>query len=91
LRERIVQGYVVEMHPAPALDRFGRDTPVSIGDEAAAPTIDVEVPPPIVEVTADSSSFRSGDHPALDSYFFDSEKVITDWPDLAGRLIEEYS
>lgn len=91
LRERLVQGYMVEMHPAPALDRLGRDTPVPAGDEAAAPTIDITYTPPAAPITTESTSYRSGDHPALDSHFFDSEKVIADWPELAGRLVEEYS
>ncbi len=91
LRERLEQGHAVEIRPAPALDRLGRDTPVPVGDEAAAPTIDVAVSPQFIETVDNRLAYRSGDHQALDSYFFDSEKVIADWPDLAGRLIEEYS
>jgi chromosomal replication initiator protein len=28
--------------------------------------------------------------PKVDSFFFDDEKVVWDWPELAGRLIEEF-
>ncbi len=36
------------------------------------------------------STARSPGAGAIDDFFLDREKVIWDWPDLAGRLMEEY-
>jgi chromosomal replication initiator protein len=89
LRTRFEAGLVVHVGVPPVVDRAGRTTPVPEGDEAAAPTIDAL--PEVhdehgIEGFADDM-FTAG--PAPDSFFLDSEKMISEWPDPDGRLIED--
>ncbi|MGQ0766262.1 MAG: DnaA/Hda family protein [Gemmatimonadota bacterium] len=86
LRTRFESGLVVHLGAPPAVDRTGRATPVHDGDEAAAPTIDVQDDGRDFE-----ASLAEVSGPVTDPFFLDSEKVIVDWPDAGGRLIEEYS
>jgi hypothetical protein len=87
LRSRFEGGLVAEIAAPPMVDRNGRDTPVPDGAEAAAPTIDggglrpdpVEPEQPVASVTG-----------RVDRSFLDPEKVITDWPDVAGRVLEDW-
>ncbi|HET7458996.1 MAG TPA: DnaA/Hda family protein [Gemmatimonadaceae bacterium] len=56
------------------------------GAGAAAPAA-----PPTAEMLRAPAGAESGDAtPALDAFFLDGEKVVWDWPDVAGRAIEEW-
>lgn len=92
LRSRFEGGLVVEISAPPAVDRLGRLTPVPDGDEAAAPTIDVPESVPLLE-PMDFSSDTPIATPAagsIDTFFLDPEKVIADWSDASGRIIEDW-
>lgn len=89
LRSRFEGGLVVEIGIVPHAERVARHTPVPLGCEAAAPTIDawfdepVETPP----------SGTPGVLPPLagvDTFFLDPEKVVIDWPGVDGRVFEEW-
>lgn len=98
LRTRFEGGLQVTVLAPTASDRIGRFTPVPEGDEAAAPNIDLDprhTPPapqlaiePEAPAVPDVQLVTAGRR-ALDSFFFDSEKVVADWPDATGRAIEE--
>ena len=95
LRTRFEGGLTVTMvAPTPA-DRSGRSTPVAEGDEAAAPNIDASVDtlfplrePAVPDLVATGLDAASGRR-QLDTFFLDSEKVVTEWPDAGGRLLED--
>jgi chromosomal replication initiation ATPase DnaA len=91
LRSRFEGGLVMEMTAPPLVDRSGRLTPVSDGDEAAAPNIDV--PTPRYEPAEDSETddVVPAATESLDVFFLDPEKVIADWPEVAGRVIEDWT
>ncbi len=92
LRSRFEGGLVAEMGPEQADERFGRDTPVPVGDEAAAPTIDVlldRTPTPPVGLEAVDFDALAREPHAVDSFFLDAEKVVLDWPGIDGRVVEE--
>ena len=92
LRSRFEGGLLVETGVVEGIDRWGRTTPVPHGDEAAAPTIDAVVDaalaPAVDEVALDFDALARASQP-LDSFFFDAEKVVADWPGIDGRVIEE--
>jgi chromosomal replication initiator protein len=92
LRSRFEGGLVAEMALAEGIDRWGRHTPVPEGDEAAAPNIDAAVDEaldPVFEETSGEYPVLTAERHALDGFFFDAEKVVADWPDVDGRVIEE--
>jgi chromosomal replication initiator protein len=88
LQSRFEAGLVVEIGIVSEAEAVARHTPVPDGDEAAAPTIDAwfedaidpETPPRTALVEASSG---------IDSFFLDPEKVITEWPGLTGRVVED--
>lgn len=86
LRERFESGMVVEIGLVSEAEAVARHTPVPDGAEAAAPTIDAwfddVVEPDIPRPLMDSSS-------GIDSFFLDPEKVVTEWPGLTGRVVED--
>lgn len=91
LRSRFEGGLVMEMTAPPLVDRTGRLTPVPKGDEAAAPNIDASLPhhdPAEDTVPVDAVP---GGSDARDAFFLDPEKVIAEWPDVTGRIIEDWS
>ena len=77
---------VVEIGRVSEQEAVARDTPVPAGDEAAAPTIDAWF-----EDSADGEPVRSifVNSSGIDSFFLDPEKVITEWPGLDGRVLED--
>ncbi|MFN8572858.1 MAG: DnaA/Hda family protein [Gemmatimonadaceae bacterium] len=88
LRSRLDGGLVVELGRVSDAERIARHTPVPPGDEAAAPTIDTRptrtrIATPVPAMPALQA--REG----LDTYFLDPEKLVTDWPDVDGRIVEE--
>lgn len=92
LATRFEGGLVVEMGVAELVDRWGRHTPVPEGDEAAAPNIDA-----VVDEALTPDAFEDEDdlhaavpgRQALDSFFFDAEKLVGEWPEFEGRVLEE--
>lgn len=91
LRSRFEGGLVAEMGPDLAADPWGRQTPVPFGDEAAAPTIDAvidPIPTPVGQPDVDFGALAREPQP-VDSFFFDAEKVVLDWPGIEGRVVEE--
>ncbi len=105
LRTRLEGGLVAEVGVVDGVDRWGRHTPVHVGDEAAAPTIDAELDEALAGVLGDdaledSATVGGGSDQvdfaalarvpqALDTFFFDAEKVVAEWPGVEGRIIEE--
>jgi len=90
LRSRFEGGLVAEMGEEPSSDRWGRQTPVPVGDEAAAPTIDAVLDAtPTVGLEDVDFDALARDPQLVDSFFFDSEKVVLDWPGIDGRVLEE--
>ena len=91
LRSRFEGGLVMEMTAPPLVDRTGRLTPVPDGDEAAAPNVDVALTPhePADDTLPVDAAPAGSD--ALDAFFLDPEKVIAEWPDVTGRIIEDWS
>jgi hypothetical protein len=86
LQTRFESGLVVEIGRVSEEEAVARHTPVPDGDEAAAPTIDawfedVVEPEPVRSAFMDSSG--------IDSFFLDPEKVVTEWPGLDGRVVED--
>ncbi len=90
LRAWIEGGRVVHLVAPTVNERSGRHTPVPAGDEAAAPNIDARVQstPPSGHRPIRNTP-PSGLGVALDVARIDGEKLIIDWPDAQGRLIEE--
>jgi hypothetical protein len=96
LRVVFERGVAVTMVAPTAADRSGRSTPVAEGDEAAAPNIDASLdtafvpddPMPLEPAEPDVAAVTGGGR-MLDSFFFDSEKVAAEWPEAAGRLLED--
>lgn len=87
LRSRFESGLVVEMGRVSEAEVVARHTPVPDGAEAAAPTIDAWFEE-AVEPAPDAAPFMEPTS-AVDSFFLDSEKVITEWTAIEGRLVEE--
>lgn len=87
LQSRFEAGLVVEIGLVSEAEAVARHTPVPDGDEAAAPTIDAWFED-VIEPEPARPSFAE---PAtgVDSFFLDPEKVITEWPGLDGRVLEE--
>jgi chromosomal replication initiation ATPase DnaA len=86
LQSRFESGLVVEIGRVSEAEAVARHTPVPAGDEAAAPTIDAwfddmipETPRPVARIEV----------PAVDSFFLDPEKVVTEWPAMDGRIVED--
>ena len=44
----------------------------------------------VARTTRTTFTLRGQDAGALDDFYFDREKTIWEWPDIGGRLIEEY-
>jgi chromosomal replication initiation ATPase DnaA len=88
----LTSGLVLQVGAPPTIDRVGRTTPVPEGDEAAAPTIDQPLIDPLATEDAEPVDLApvTAQREALDSFFFDSEKMIVEWPEPDGRLIEEF-
>jgi chromosomal replication initiation ATPase DnaA len=87
LQSRFEAGLVVEIGKVSEAEAVARHTPVPDGAEAAAPTIDnwfedVIDTDPARPVFMDPAS-------GVDSFFLDPEKVITEWPALDGRMLED--
>jgi chromosomal replication initiation ATPase DnaA len=60
------------------------------GGGLVVPIDRVEFPEPDAERMNDSHAFTGATNRAdVDSYFLDAEKVVFEWPDVGGRLIEE--
>jgi L-2-hydroxyglutarate oxidase LhgO len=89
LRSRLDGGLVVELGHVPESERVARHTPVPPGDEAAAPTIDLPSSPLPAPPTLDAPPSARADPRDVDAYFLDPEKIITDWPFVDGRIVEE--
>lgn len=91
LRTRFEEGLVAEMGVVAASERW-RDTPVGAGDEAAAPTIDAVIDAAFTPVSileqVDYDALARTTAP-LDSFFFDAEKIVSEWPSIDGRVMEE--
>ncbi|HEX9563988.1 MAG TPA: DnaA/Hda family protein [Gemmatimonadaceae bacterium] len=87
LVSRFESGLVVEIGLVSDAEAVARHTPVPDGAEAAAPTIDAWFD----EAVDDSREAASYIEPTAtgDSFFLDPEKVITEWPSIDGRLVEE--
>ncbi|HWJ21630.1 MAG TPA: DnaA/Hda family protein [Gemmatimonadaceae bacterium] len=51
-------------------------------------TAGAAAPPPAPQAAAGSAAGAAA--PALDAFFLDGEKVVWDWPDVGGRVIEEW-
>lgn len=87
LVSRFESGLVVEIGPVSDAEAVARDTPVPDGAEAAAPTIDAWFD----EAVDESREPAPWMEPVgtADSFFLDPEKVVTEWPVIDGRLIEE--
>ena len=92
LRSRFEGGLVVEMAAPPEADRIGRYTPVPHGDEAAAPNIDVPAGTPGADFIDLTGTLAGSDGTPDGSAAFtaDPEKVVADWPEVTGRLIEDW-
>jgi chromosomal replication initiation ATPase DnaA len=87
LQSRFESGLVVEIGRVSRAEALARHTPVHLGDEAAAPTIDVWF-----EDVADPDPARTSftDLPSdINSFFLDPEKVVTEWPGPEGRVVED--
>lgn len=89
LRSRFGGGLVAEMGLVELVDRWGRHTPVPEGDEAAAPTIDAVVDEALGSFASEAADVVPAGRETLDSYFFDAEKIVGEWPGIDGRLLEE--
>jgi chromosomal replication initiation ATPase DnaA len=89
LRSRFEQGLIVEIGRVPEGERVARHTPVPVGAEAAAPTIDAWFD----EIVDDGPTGFITDAESLgedtDSFFLDPEKSVVEWPAIDGRIIEE--
>jgi chromosomal replication initiation ATPase DnaA len=86
LQTRFESGLVVEIGRVSEEEAVARHTPVPDGDEAASPTIDAWF-----EDAVDGDLRRRPfmDSSGIDSFFLDPEKVITEWPGLDGRVVED--
>lgn len=89
LRSRLDGGLVVELGCVAEMERVARNTPVPPGDEAAAPTIDTPSQPDLRRAATPPGFGAIDDGQGIDSYFLDPEKLITDWLDVDGRIVEE--
>jgi chromosomal replication initiator protein len=87
LQSRFETGLVAEIGIVTEAEAVARHTPVPDGAEAAAPTIDAwfddvieadEPRPALLDVSS-----------GVDSFFLDPEKVVTEWPGLTGRVVED--
>ncbi len=87
LQSRFEAGLVVEIGLVSEAEAVARHTPVPDGAEAAAPTIDAWFED-VIEPDAARPTFMD---PAsgVDSFFLDPEKVVTEWPGLDGRVVED--
>ena len=87
LQSRFEAGLVVEIGKVSEAEAVARHTPVPDGAEAAAPTIDNWFED-VIETDQARPVFMD---PAsgVDSFFLDPEKVITEWPALDGRMLED--
>ena len=86
LQSRFESGLVVEIGRVSEAEAVARHTPVPDGAEAAAPTIDAWFDDAI-EPAVPRSKFM--DSSGIDSFFLDPEKVVTEWPGLDGRVVED--
>jgi chromosomal replication initiator protein len=87
LQSRFEAGLVVEIGRVSEEEAVARDTPVPDGAEAAAPTIDAWFDD-VIDPDVARPAFMEPSS-AVDSFFLDPEKVVTDWPGLEGRVIED--
>jgi len=86
LQSRFEGGLVVEIGRVSEAEAVARHTPVPDGAEAAAPTIDAWFED-VVESDSARPAFMEGSE--IDSFFLDPEKVVTEWPGLDGRVVED--
>ena len=92
LRSRFAGGLITEMGIVQGVDRWGRNTPVPNGDEAAAPTIDAIIDQVLSSADAEHAVDAGGERRTrvvLDAFFFDGEKVVAEWVGIDGRVLEE--
>ena len=92
LRSRFAGGLITEMGIVEGVDRWGRNTPVPNGDEAAAPTIDAVIDQVLSSADDDLAVDAGGERRTrvvLDAFFFDGEKVVAEWVGIDGRVLEE--
>lgn len=92
LRSRFAGGLITEMGIVEGVDRWGRNTPVPNGDEAAAPTIDAVIDQVLSSADDDNAVDAGGERRTrvvLDAFFFDGEKVVAEWVGIDGRVLEE--
>lgn len=87
LQSRFESGLVVEIGRVSEAEAVARFTPVPVGAEAAAPTIDawfddVVEPEPVRATFIQPVAIG-------DAFFLDPEKVVTEWPSMDGRVIED--
>ncbi|MEP7380119.1 MAG: DnaA/Hda family protein [Gemmatimonadota bacterium] len=92
LRSRFEAGLVAEMGIVAGTERWRRPTPVPGGDDAAAPTIESVIDAAFTPVSGleqvDFDALSRATQP-LDLFFFDAEKVVSEWPSIDGRVVEE--
>jgi chromosomal replication initiation ATPase DnaA len=89
LTSRFDAGLVVQIGQVTESERVARYTPVPVGAEAAAPTIDAWFDE-VIEVTPPGDLGQSlASLGGVDSHFLDPEKCITEWPGIEGRVSEE--
>lgn len=91
LRTRFEGGLVMEMTAPALVDRSGRVTGTPAGNEAATARVEGSLAhhEPAEDVLPADTAPAASD--ALDSFFLDPEKVVAEWPDVAGRIIEDWS
>ena len=92
LCSRFAGGLITEMGIVEGVDRWGRNTPVPNGDEAAAPTIDAIIDQVLSSADAEHAVDAGGERRTrvvLDAFFFDGEKVVAEWVGIDGRVLEE--
>jgi chromosomal replication initiation ATPase DnaA len=87
LQSRFEAGLVVEIGKVSEAEAVARHTPVPDGAEAAAPTIDNWFEDAIETEQAKPAFMDPAS--GVDSFFLDPEKVLTEWPALEGRVVED--
>jgi chromosomal replication initiation ATPase DnaA len=87
LTSRFEAGLVVELGKVSEAEAVARHTPVPDGAEAAAPTIDNWFEE-VIETEQARPAFMDAAS-GIDSFFLDPEKVLTEWPALDGRMLED--
>jgi chromosomal replication initiation ATPase DnaA len=87
LQSSFETGLVAEIGIVTEAEAVARHTPVPDGAEAAAPTIDAWFDD-VIEAAAPRPALLDVSS-GVDSFFLDPEKVVTEWPGLTGRVVED--